>query len=144
MLNLQNIFDTIDMIDKQHLDIRTITMGISLLDCVSEDAGRCCDKIYDKICRRAEKLVRTGEDIESEFGIPIVNKRISVTPIALVAAASETEDYVPFAVALDRAAKAVGVNFIGGFSALVQKGMTDADHRLIAAIPTRHRKEETP
>ena len=83
MLNLQNIFDTIDMIDKQHLDIRTITMGISLLDCVSEDAGRCCDKIYDKICRRAEKLVRTGEDIESEFGIPIVNKRISVKPMAL-------------------------------------------------------------
>lgn len=73
MLNLQNIFDTIDMIDKQHLDIRTITMGISLLDCVSEDTGRCCQKIYDKICRRAEKLVRTGEDIESEFGIPIVN-----------------------------------------------------------------------
>ena len=135
MLSLQNIFDTIDMIDKQHLDIRTITMGISLLDCVSEDADRCCRKIYDKICRRAEKLVRTGEDIESEFGIPIVNKRISVTPIALVAAASETEDYVPFAVALDRAAKAVGVNFIGGFSALVQKGMTDADRRLIAAIP---------
>ena len=85
MLNLQNIFDTIDMIDKQHLDIRTITMGISLLDCVSEDPKRCCDKIYDKICRRAEKLVQTGRDIESEFGIPIVNKRISVTPMALVA-----------------------------------------------------------
>ena len=84
MLNLQNIFDTIDMIDKQHLDIRTITMGISLLDCVSEDPKRCCDKIYDKICRRAEKLVQTGRDIESEFGIPIVNKRISVTTMAMV------------------------------------------------------------
>ena len=95
MLNLQNIFDTIDMIDKQHLDIRTITMGISLLDCVSEDPKRCCDKIYDKICARAEHLVKTGEDIESEFGIPIVNKRISVTPIALIAGSCETEDYVP-------------------------------------------------
>lgn len=96
MLSLNNIFDTIDMIDKQHLDIRTITMGISLLDCVSEDPGRCCRKIYDKICRRAERLVKTGEDIESEFGIPIVNKRISVTPIALVAGSCATEDYVPF------------------------------------------------
>ena len=102
MLNLQNIFDTIDMIDKQHLDIRTITMGISLLDCVSEDPKRCCDKIYDKICRRAEKLVQTGRDIESEFGIPIVNKRISVTPMALVAGSCDTEDYVPFALTLDR------------------------------------------
>ena len=102
MLNLQNIFDTIDMIDKQHLDIRTITMGISLLDCVSEDPKRCCDKIYDKICARAEHLVKTGEDIESEFGIPIVNKRISVTPIALIAGSCETEDYVPFAKTLDR------------------------------------------
>ena len=135
MLSLQNIFDTIDMIDKQHLDIRTITMGISLLDCVSEDADRCCRKIYDKICRRAEKLVRTGEDIESEFGIPIVNKRISVTPMALVAGSCGTEDYVPFAMTLDRAAHTCGVNFIGGYSALVQKGMTDADRRLIAAIP---------
>ena len=103
MLNLQNIFDTIDMIDKQHLDIRTITMGISLLDCVSEDPKRCCDKIYDKICRRAEKLVQTGRDIESEFGIPIVNKRISVTPIALVAAATGASDYTPIARAMDRA-----------------------------------------
>ena len=114
MLSLNNIFDTIDMIDKQHLDIRTITMGISLLDCVSEDPGRCCRKIYDKICRRAERLVKTGEDIESEFGIPIVNKRISVTPIALVAGSCATEDYVPFALTLDRAAKTCGVNFIGG------------------------------
>lgn len=92
-------------------------------------------RIYDKISRYAEHLVATGEEIEREFGIPIVNKRVSVTPIALVAAASETEDYVPFAKALDRAAKNVGVNFIGGFSALVQKGMTDADRKLIAAIP---------
>ena len=135
MLNLQNIFDTIDMIDKQHLDIRTITMGISLLDCVSEDADRCCQKIYDKICRRAEKLVRTGEDIESEFGIPIVNKRISVTPVALVAGSCDTEDYVPFALTLDRAAHTCGVNFIGGYSALVHKGFAPGDYALIESIP---------
>ena len=135
MLDKNDVLSTVQMIDRQHLDIRTITMGISLLSCADRDAKAACEKIYDKITRYAEGLVKTGEDIEREFGIPIVNKRISVTPIALVAAASETEDYVPFAVALDRAAKAVGVNFIGGFSALVQKGMTAADHRLIAAIP---------
>ncbi len=135
MLNLQNIFDTIDMIDKQHLDIRTITMGISLLDCADEDMERCCDKIYDKICSRAEKLVQTGCDIESEFGIPIVNKRISVTPIAIAGAACKSEDFVPLALTLDRAAKTCGVNFIGGYSALVQKGMTDGDRKLIASIP---------
>ena len=135
MLDQNDVLSTVQMIDRQHLDIRTITMGISLLSCADRDAKAACGKIYDKITRYAENLVKTGEDIEREFGIPIVNKRISVTPIALVAAASETEDYVPFAAALDRAAKAVGVNFIGGFSALVQKGMTDADRRLIAAIP---------
>ena len=135
MLDKNDVLSTVQMIDRQHLDIRTITMGISLLSCADRDAKAACEKIYDKITRYAEGLVKTGEDIEREFGIPIVNKRISVTPIALVAAASETEDYVPFAVALNRAAKAVGVNFIGGFSALVQKGMTDADRRLIAAIP---------
>ena len=110
-------------------------MGISLLSCAHSDVNTACDKIYDKITKYAEKLVQTGEDIEKEFGIPIVNKRISVTPIALVAAAAETENYTPFALALDRAAKACGVNFIGGFSALVQKGMTLADRRLIASIP---------
>ena len=135
MLSLQNIFDTIAMVDKQHLDIRTITMGISLLDCADEDMGRCCDKIYDKICSRAEKLVQTGCDIESEFGIPIVNKRISVTPIAIAGAACKSEDFVPLALTLDRAAKTCGVNFIGGYSALVQKGFTSGDRRLIASIP---------
>ena len=105
MLSLNNIFDTINMIDKQHLDIRTITMGISLLDCVSEDPKRCCDKIYDKITKYAENLVKTGEDIESEFGIPIVHKRISVTPMALVAGSCDTEDLVPFALTMDRAAR---------------------------------------
>ena len=135
MLSQHEIMQTIQMIDQQHLDVRTITMGISLLSCARSDVGAACDAIYDKITRYAEHLVATGEAIEKEFGIPIVNKRISVTPIALVAAAAETDNYAPFAAALDRAAKTTGVNFIGGFSALVQKGMTEADRKLIASIP---------
>ena len=135
MMNQNEILSTIRMIDQQHLDIRTITMGISLLDCCDADPKRACEKIYEKITRSAKDLVKTGEAIEAEFGIPIVNKRISVTPIALVAGASDTEDYVPFAVALDRARAETGVNFVGGFSALVQKGMTAADRKLIRAIP---------
>ncbi len=135
MFNNNEILDTIHMIDQQHLDVRTITMGISLLDCCDPDPKAACQKIYDKITRSAKDLVKTGEAIEAEFGIPIVNKRISVTPMALVAGASDTQDYVPFAQAMDDAARAVGVNFIGGFSALVQKGMTPADKNLIAAIP---------
>ncbi|WP_300751322.1 PFL family protein [uncultured Oscillibacter sp.] len=135
MLNQKEILSTIEMIDQQHLDIRTITMGISLLSCCNPDPRRACEKVYEKICRCAENLVKTGQDIEDEFGIPIVNKRISVTPMALVAGASETEDYVPFALALDKAAQSCGVNFIGGYSALVQKGMTQADERLIRSIP---------
>ena len=135
MLNQKEILSTIEMIDQQHLDIRTITMGISLLSCCDPDAKKACDKVYDKITRYAEKLVKTGEDIEREFGIPIVNKRISVTPMALVAGASDAQDYVPFAIAMDRAAKTCGVNFIGGYSALVQKGMTLADEKLIRSIP---------
>ena len=135
MINTNEILDTIHMIDQQHLDIRTITMGISLLDCADPDPKAACQKIYDKITRRAEHLVATGEAIEREFGIPIVNKRISVTPMALVAGASETSSYVPFAVAMDSAAKTAGVDFIGGFSALVQKGATPADRKLISSIP---------
>ena len=135
MLNSKDILSTIRMIDQQHLDVRTITMGISLLDCCDPDPDAACRKIYDKIATSAQHLVRTGQDIETEFGIPIVNKRISVTPMALVAGASRTDDYLPFAQAMDRAAKAVGVNFIGGFSALVQKGMTEGDRKLISAIP---------
>ena len=135
MLNQRDIFQTIDMIERRHLDIRTITMGISLRDCAHPDAKTCCDQIYDKITRRAENLVRVGEDIEKEFGIPIVNKRISVTPIALVAESCRTDSYVPFAETLDKAAKEVGVNFIGGFSALVQKGCTVGDRKLIESIP---------
>ena len=135
MPSLQKVIDAIDMIDKQHLDIRTITMGISLLDCASEDVGRCCEKIYDKICHKAENLVQTGESIEREFGIPIVNKRISVTPMALVAGSCQTEDFVPFALTMDRAAKTCGVDFIGGFSALVQKGFSKGDELLLRSIP---------
>ena len=135
MLNHQNILETLDMIDHQHLDVRTITMGISLLDCCDSDPRAACRKISDKITRKAEKLVSTGEASEREFGLPIVNKRISVTPMALVAGASRTDDYVPFAVAMDEAAKTTGVNFIGGFSALVQKGGTHGDRKLIASIP---------
>ncbi len=135
MINQKDIMATISMIEQQHLDIRTVTMGISLLSCADESRERACDKIYDKICRYAENLVARCEDIEAEFGIPIVNKRISVTPISLVAAASQMDDYVPFAFALDRAAGDCGVNFIGGYSALVQKGMTLADEKLIRSIP---------
>ena len=135
MINRNEILQTIEMIDQQHLDIRTITLGISLLDCADASAETSCRKIYDKITRRAERLVATGEEIEREFGIPIVNKRIAVTPIALVAGASDAADYVCFARALDRAAETCGVNFIGGFSALVHKGFTEGDRRLIDSIP---------
>jgi len=135
MLNYHDILQTRDMIDKRHLDIRTITMGISLLDCAHEDVNVCAQKIYDKITRKAEHLVKTGQDIEWEFGIPIVNKRISVTPISIVGGACRTDSYVPLAIAMDKAAKECGVNFIGGFSALVQKGCTDGDWKLMRSIP---------
>ncbi|WP_423230586.1 PFL family protein [Oxobacter pfennigii] len=134
-MNTTEIMETISMIDKQKLDIRTITMGISLLDCCHSDGNTARSKIYDKITRYAEKLVKVGEDIESEYGIPIINKRISVTPISLVAEASNEETYVKFAQTLDNAAKTVGVNFIGGFSALVHKGYTNGDRKLIMSIP---------
>ena len=135
MLDFKDILATQDMIDKRHLDIRTITMGISLLDCTHEDVNVCADKIYDKITRCAKDLVKVGQDIEWEFGIPIVNKRISVTPIALVGKSCKTDSYVPLAIAMDKAAKECGVNFIGGFSALVQKGCTKGDWILMDSIP---------
>ena len=135
MINSSEILQTLNMFNQQHLDIRTITMGISLLDCADPDPKAACQKVYDKICKKAEHLVATGQTIEKEFGIPIVNKRVSVTPISLVASASNTENYAPFAAALDKAAKTVGINFIGGFSALVQKGFTQADRKLISSIP---------
>ena len=134
MLNIRDILETIHMIQDEHLDVRTITMGISLLDCCAEDIDRSCEKLYDKITRKAEKLVVTGESIEREYGIPIINKRISVTPIAMLAAASGG-DPIKYARAMDRAAKAVGVNFIGGYSALVHKGFSAGDRELIRSIP---------
>ena len=135
MLNQREILETLNMIDNQHLDIRTITMGISLRDCAHPDAKICAQKMYDKITHYAQNLVKTGEDLEREMGIPIINKRISVTPIAIAAESCETEDYAIFARAMDSAAKQCGVNFIGGFSALVQKGFTIGDRRLINSIP---------
>ncbi len=135
MRDFKDILQTQDMIDKRHLDVRTITMGISLLDCADRDIEVCCRKIYEKITSLAANLVQVGEDIEREFGIPIVNKRISVTPISLVAAACQAESYVPIAKTLDAAAKKCGVNFIGGFSALVQKGCTQSDWKLMRSIP---------
>ena len=135
MQNINDIISTLDMIDHQHLDVRTITMGISLLDCCDEDINKVADKIYDKITKKAEKLVETGEQIEKEFGIPIVNKRISVTPVSIVGASCRQTNYTPLAIALDKAAKTCGVNFIGGFSALVHKGFTNGDLNLINSIP---------
>ena len=130
-----NILETIQMIDEDKLDIRTVTMGISLLDCADSDGERARQKIFDKITTRAASLVEVAEGIEAELGIPIINKRISVTPISLVAGASADEDYVEFAKTLDAAAKAVGVNFIGGLTALVDKGATPADEKLMNSIP---------
>ncbi|WP_343252272.1 PFL family protein [Ligaoa zhengdingensis] len=134
MINTNDILETIRMIQDENLDIRTITMGISLLDCCDSDIHKSCDKIYEKITRRAQKLVQTGEDIAAEYGIPIINKRISVTPIAMVLAASGG-DPVEYAKTLERASRAVGVNFIGGYSALVHKGFAAGDRALIESIP---------
>ncbi|HOQ37105.1 MAG TPA: PFL family protein [Acetivibrio sp.] len=135
MLMPFEIIETIKMIQQENLDIRTITMGISLRDCACSSGKESRKKIYDKITRLAENLVKVGEDIEREYGVPIVNKRISVTPISIIAESCDDENYVEFAKTLDRAADAVGVNFIGGFSALVHKGYTVGDRRLIASIP---------
>ena len=129
------IQETVNMFMRHKLDIRCITMGISLLDCADSDANKACEKIYNKIMKKAGNLVKVGQDIEKEFGVPIINKRISVTPIALVAGASDAKNYVPYIKTLDRCAKELGVNFIGGFSALVQKGITPADRILIDSIP---------
>ena len=135
MLNTQDILETINMIREECLDIRTITMGISLWDCVSEDNDRLCQKIYDKITKKAEHLVKTGAEIEKMYGIPIVNKRVSVTPVSLIGGASSPEGYIKIAEALQRAADTLGINFIGGFSALVQKGMTEGARNMISVIP---------
>ncbi|EOH77355.1 PFL family protein [Enterococcus malodoratus] len=134
-MEINQILETIRMIEEENLDIRTITMGISLLDCIDSDSDRACEKIYQKITTKAKDLVKVGEAIEAEYGIPIINKRISVTPIGIIAAATPDTDYVKFAKTLDKAAKAVGVNFLGGFSALVEKGYQHGDKILIDSIP---------
>ncbi len=134
MINTSDILETIHMIQDECLDIRTITMGISLIDCADTDINKSCDKIYDKICRKAEKLVSTGEDIEKHYGIPIINKRVSVTPIAIMAGVSGS-DPIKYALTLEKAAQTIGVNFIGGYSALVQKGFSAGDLELIESIP---------
>ena len=137
MLDIREVLETNEMIEKENLDVRTITLGISLLDCIDSDLDKLNENIYNKITTLAENLVSTGKDIEKEFGIPIVNKRISVTPIALIGAAAckTPDDFVTIAKTLDAAAKKVGINFIGGYSALVSKGMTKADENLIRSIP---------
>ncbi len=135
MLNTADILETNGMIREENLDIRTITMGISLFDCVSEDADRLCEKVYDKITRKAENLVRTGVEIEQKYGIPIVNKRVSVTPVSLIGGNLSPDGFLKLAHTLQRAANTLGINFIGGYSALVHKGMTQGDRNLISVIP---------
>ena len=135
MINTNDILETIGMIQNEHLDIRTVTMGISLLDCIDSDIDRACQKVYDKIVTYASRLVPVCNEIETQFGIPIINKRISVTPIAMLASACRDSSPVKFALTLEKAAQAVGVNFIGGYSALVQKGFAHGDRELIASIP---------
>ncbi|MDD4320965.1 MAG: PFL family protein [Acidaminococcaceae bacterium] len=135
MFTIKDVLETTRMITENNLDVRTITMGISLRDCSHPDIKVAAQKIYDKITTRAEHLVKTGEDLEAELGVPIIHKRISVTPISMVGESCDANSYVPLAMALDKAAKAVGVNFIGGFSALVDKGYTKGDQILINSIP---------
>lgn len=135
MIDTHDILETIKMIQDDHLDIRTVTMGISLIDCVNPDIDTACAKVYDKVTAYAERLVPTCEQIEKELGIPIINKRISVTPVAMLAGACPSHNPVKFAYALEKAAKQVGVNFIGGYSALVQKGFANGDYALIESIP---------
>ncbi|HBH20561.1 MAG TPA: hypothetical protein DDX33_00640 [Rikenellaceae bacterium] len=137
MININEVFETHDMIEKENLDVRTITIGISLLDCASESVEVTCDKIRAKILKYASKLAKTADDISAEFGVPIVNKRISITPIALVGSSccKSVDDYLSIARTLDQTAKEVGVNFLGGFSAIVSKGMTASDRLMIESIP---------
>ena len=134
-MDIRQVTETIAMIEEQNFDIRTITMGISLLDCIDPDIERAAEKIYQKITTKAANLVAVGDEIAAELGIPIVNKRVSVTPISLIGAATDATDYLVLAKALDKAAKEIGVDFIGGFSALVQKGYQKGDEILINSIP---------
>ena len=135
MINTKDILETINMVKEENLDIRTVTMGISLLDCASDDPVKAAQRVYDKVTRCAGRLVPVALQIEKEYGIPIINKRVSVTPVSLIGGRYTSEDYIRFAQALDRAADTLGINFIGGYGALVQKGMTNADKALIDSIP---------
>ncbi len=135
MINTNDILETIAMVEEENLDIRTVTMGISLLDCIDSDIDVACQNVYNKIVSKAKNLVSVCEDISREYSIPIINKRISVTPISLICGATKENNPIKFALTLEKAAKAVGVNFIGGYSALVQKGFTEGDRRLIESIP---------
>ncbi len=135
MLNINDILETINMIREENLDIRTITMGISLIDCAGDDINAVCDRVYDKITTKAARLVSVGDDIEKQYGIPIVNRRVAVTPISLLGGRFSSEDYIKLAKTLDRAADTLGINFIGGYGALVQKGCTVGDEQLIESIP---------
>lgn len=135
MINTNDILETINMIENENFDVRTITMGISLLDCIDDNIDKACTKVYDKICRYAGELVRTGEDISIEYGVPIIHKRIAVTPIAMVASACQARKTVKFAQTLDKAAKEVGVNFVGGYTALCHKGFSAGDYALLESIP---------
>jgi len=134
-MEAKSILETIQMIAEENLDIRTITMGISLFDCIDSDGRKARQKIYDKITTSAKDLVTVANQIQTEYGVPIINKRIAVTPIALIAAASGDHDYVAYAQTMEQAAEALGIDLIGGFSALVQKGYQSGDHKLIASIP---------
>lgn len=135
MINTKDILETINMFKEENLDVRTVTMGVSLLDCASDDPAKAARLIYDKVTEKAGRLVTVAEQIEKEYGIPIINKRVSVTPISLIGGRYSREDYVNFARSLDRAADTLGINFIGGYGALVQKGFTEADKKLIDSIP---------
>ncbi len=135
MLNINDILETINMIREENLDIRTITMGISLIDCAGDDINAVCDRVYDKITTKAARLVSVGDDIEKQYGIPIVNRRVAVTPISLLGGRFSSEDYIKLAKTLDRAADTLGINFIGGYGALVQKGCTVGEEQLIESIP---------
>ena len=135
MLNINDILETINMIREENLDIRTITMGISLIDCAGDDINTVCNRVYDKITTKAARLVSVGDDIEKQYGIPIVNRRVAVTPISILGGRFSSEDYIKLAKTLDRAADTLGINFIGGYGALVQKGCTVGDEQLIESIP---------
>ena len=142
MITRSEVHETNKMIEDSNLDVRTITMGINLMDCADADIDKFNEKVYQKITTCAKDLVKVGDELAKQFGVPVVHKRISVTPIAIAAAGCQTDSYVSVAHTLDRAAKAVGVNFIGGFSALVQKGCTKADEILINSIPQALKETE--